>query len=582
MLVNSHIIAMYIRLSKDDDIDESNCIEKSNYIEKNNVIVKSNYIENSNSLEKNNCKKRQSNSIKNQRLLIQNYIAQHPELHNYIAMEYCDDGYSGTNFDRPGVINLLKDVKEKRIYCIVVKDFSRFARNYLEIGNYLDQIFPFIGVRFISINDYFDSKQNNGCTVGIEVAAKNIIYDYYSKDLSQKVKSALKAKKEKGKYLGGCVPYGYKRSQIEKGRLIIDEEAADTVRKIFQMTKEGYSRSELARVLNEEGIPTPADHIMKYNGRQTIWQPTGEKFYWTMEAIIRILRNEVYLGKTISGKYRVKDVGSKQTMLLPKQEWHIIENTHEPIISSELFELTKKNFHTRKVSIQINEKSIILKGKVKCGYCKYPMDWIKGRNSYYKCISPRFILNAQCSNDHAVEREIEDIIISSIHLMEKMFLNNSDMYVKRMQKNYLTETFLNEKIKKMRYALKLEKLQEAKVYEKYKRGLLTKNEYTLKKGIILVNKKDILMKINQLECKIQYQMLQYSNVVQNDNEDDNKDSNKNDNKDSNKDGNEYDTDQKNAPISVFIKNLMSSMIKTIFFYDANHIEIVYKFKDEYH
>lgn len=515
MLVIPYTVALYLRLSKDDDND----------------------------------KEKPSNSIKNQRLLIQNYIARHQELREYIVMEYCDDGYSGTNFDRPGVVKLLKDVKAKKIQCIVVKDFSRFGRNYIEVGNYLDQIFPFIGVRFISINDYFDSKQNIGCTVGMDVTAKNLIYDYYSKDLSRKVKSSFKIKKEQGNYLGGGVPYGYQRSLIKKGKIIIDEEAAIIVRRIFQMTKEGYKKSEIARILNEEEIPTPSEHLMKHTRRQTLWHPTGNKYYWTMESVIHILRNEVYLGKTVNGKYKVKDVGSKKTALIPKQEWSRIENTHEPLIGKELFESAQSTFNHKEASIQHLEKdkknnsSLILTGKMRCGYCNYPMDLIKGKNYYYKCISRRYIINARCSCDHAIASVLEDIMISSIQQLGKLFLTNTDKYTKCIQKKDYDLINLEEKIKDIIDVLKRLKIQEAKVYEKYRNGSIKMDEYVFNKQKIIVGKKENLKEIVQLEGKMQYQ-----------------ENRKGENKS---------------------EELVSSMIETIYFYDSNHIEIVCKFADEY-
>ena len=560
MLVIPSTVALYLRLSKDDDNDKP------------------------------------SNSIKNQRLLILNYIAHHQELREYIVMEYCDDGYSGTNFDRPGIMKLLKDVKAKKIQCIVIKDFSRFGRNYIEVGNYLDQIFPFIGVRFISINDYFDSNQNIGCTVGMDVAAKNLIYDYYSKDLSRKVKSALKIKKEQGNYLGGGVPYGYQRSKIEKGKITIDEEAAITVIRIFQLTKEGYNRSEIARALNKEEIPTPSEHLMKHTRRQTLWQPTGKKFYWTMEAVIHILRNEVYLGKTVNGKYKVKDVGSKKTILIPKEEWSSIENTHEPLIGNELFESAQNTFNHKKASIQHWEKdrksnsSLILTGKMRCGYCNYPMDLIKGKNYYYKCISRRFIINSLCSCDHAIVSVLEDIIISSIQQLGKLFLTNPDKYTKCIQKTNLDVINSDEKIKVMKDVIKRLKLQEARDYEKYRNGLMKMNEYVFNKQKIKVGKKEKLKEIEQLKGKIQYQENEKEeNKTEENKTEENKTEEKYKNEEEYNSKEEYKSkklhknynDEITRSNNDSTKKLVSCMIETIYFYDANHIEIVCKFTDEY-
>ncbi len=539
MSTNSLTVAIYIRLSKDDDIDQ------------------------------------ESNSIKNQRLLIKNYLANHKELQNHAVVEYCDDGYSGTNFERPGVTELFKNVNENKIDCIVVKDFSRFGRNYLEVGNYLEQILPNIGVRFISINDNFDSKDNVGCTIGMEMVVKNLIYDYYSKDLSQKVIAVLKKKKESGKYLGGSVPYGYQRSPIEKGKIIIDVEVADIVRKIFEWTNEGYSRSDIARILNENEISTPVVHIMKSKKSQNLWNPDEKKYYWTVDAVIRILKNQVYLGKITNGKYRMKEVGSKHAILLPKEEWVTIENTHEAIISRELFNIAQDTFRYKKkasnrnmqenmqekmqenMQEEMQEKIIdkndrfegehgILFGKLRCGYCKYKMDLVKGKKAYYKCISPRFIMNARCSNEHAVVGELEDIILLLFSSLTKLLISNVNMWEINLQRRYIVGKSPNKKIKGKWDELKRLKLQEARVYEKYRNCSLDLEAYISKKGRYLAQKNEINETIKQNERVIENQ-----------------------------------EEKSNYRMKEHIKELVSLMVETIYFYDSKHIEVVFNLKNEF-
>lgn len=173
----------------------------------------------------------ESNSVTMQRLLLQRYAAEH--FSDYELLEFCDDGYTGTNFARPGMQAMLDLVKESKIDCILVKDFSRFARDYIELGSYLEQIFPFMGVRFISVNDGYDSKNYHGSLADIDVNFKNLLYDLYSKDLSQKVRSSLAVKKEQGQYVSGNCPFGYDKDAKDRHRLLIEEDEAEIVRRIF-------------------------------------------------------------------------------------------------------------------------------------------------------------------------------------------------------------------------------------------------------------------------------------------------------------------------------------------------------------
>mgnify|MGYP002530559280 FL=1 len=201
--------------------------------------------------------KTESESISHQRDLIQRYINSHADLKGCEVREFYDDGYSGTNFNRPSFERLLEQIKKGEINCVIVKDFSRFGRDYIELGDYLERIFPFLGVRFISVNDGYDSNDYKGTTGGLDVVLKNIVYDFYSKDLSVKVTTAKRAKMKRGEYIGGHVPYGLLRDPADKHKLVIDPEAAAVVREIFDMATEGKKLVEIARYLNEKGIETP-------------------------------------------------------------------------------------------------------------------------------------------------------------------------------------------------------------------------------------------------------------------------------------------------------------------------------------
>ena len=191
--------------------------------------------------------KEESNSITMQRILLQRYVAEN--FSDYDLLEFCDDGYTGTNFERPGMQEMLELVRDSKINCIVVKDFSRFARDYIELGSYLEQIFPFMGVRFISVNDNYDSKNYQGSIADIDVNFKNLLYDLYSKDLSQKVRSSLAVRKEKGQYVSGNCPLGYEKAPEDRHALLIAEDEAEVVRRIFSLTVEGYTSRRNSKII---------------------------------------------------------------------------------------------------------------------------------------------------------------------------------------------------------------------------------------------------------------------------------------------------------------------------------------------
>lgn len=279
----------------------------------------------------------ESNSISMQRILIRKYIASH--FGACRIMEYQDDGFSGTNFNRPGVQKLLEDARNGIFDCVVVKDFSRFGRDYIEVGAYLEQIFPFLGIRFISINDHYDSAGYQGGVSDLSVNFKNLLYDLYSKDLSQKIRTSLRARKESGKYVSGNAPFGYEKAPDDRNMLIISEDEAAVVREIFSLALQGVTSTQTAKKLNKENVPTPIEFKIKKG--KTSRKPKGDKFYWRSSVICSILRNPVYVGDVEYGKTEKEQVGGR-SVLKPRKDWKIIRNHHAPVISREVFEEVQK------------------------------------------------------------------------------------------------------------------------------------------------------------------------------------------------------------------------------------------------
>lgn len=248
--------------------------------------------------------------IKNQRELLLQYIRERPE-HQLVDI-YCDNGCTGTNFDRPEWQRLMEDARKGKVNCIIVKDLSRLGRNYIEAGNYLEKVFPFMGIRFIAISDGYDSENLKPEDTGLLLPLKNIINASYAKDLSKKVSSARHVQRGRGEFTGSVVPFGYKKDKQRKGKFVVNEAEAEVVRKIFRMFGEGESYSEIAKELNRLQIPSPKGKI------------------WRYQTIRGIIANEVYLGKMVQGKRC-----SLETDIVT------VENTHDAIVTGELFEKAK-------------------------------------------------------------------------------------------------------------------------------------------------------------------------------------------------------------------------------------------------
>lgn len=276
--------------------------------------------------------KTESDSICHQREMITRYIKENRLALQMQIREFADDGYSGTNFERPAVKEMLALAQSGKIECIIVKDISRFGRNYLEVEDYLEQIFPSLGVRFIAINDGYDSADYTGTTGGMETALRSLLYDLYSKDLSQKIRASLLVRRKRGDFIGSKAPFGYQFSG-QKRNLAVDNTAAQYVKKIFKLACGGYGTGEIARILNTEKIPTPRCYQNKTQPQQI----SNQKGLWDSRSVRRILQNQIYLGIAVNGKSRVEKIGSRHFQPVPEEDWICVPDRHEALITGEEF-----------------------------------------------------------------------------------------------------------------------------------------------------------------------------------------------------------------------------------------------------
>lgn len=441
---DTYRVAMYLRLSQDDEKYDKDF-------------------------------KAESNSISNQRLQIQDYIDKNEEME--LAKEYVDDGYSGINFERPAFKEMMEDVITGSINCIVVKDLSRFGRDYIDSGRYLQRVFPSLDIRFIALNDNYDSFTASETEKNLVIPFKNFINDNYCRDTSAKVRSVCKVKRKQGQFISNYAPYGYEKDKEDKHKIVIDKEVEYVVRKIFSMKLEGYSSYSIAKHLNDNGIPSPMEHKKAKGIRYKTGFSTKAVAKWDTPAVNRILTNEVYIGTLQQGKrekinYKLDKVVSKN-----KSDWIEIEDNHEAIIDPHDFEIVQKLLKCDIKAKTVGEKADLFSGLLFCKDCNAQMTKKVDKRGktptvYYICSS--YNKGHNCSRHSIKQEELQRTVLEMI----------------RHYIQYLGEyESVSEKIKEMEvsYELfqKIDKRQEYTKKNKAKFELLKSSLYQdLKEGII--------------------------------------------------------------------------------------------------
>ncbi len=346
----------------------------------------------------------ESNSIINQRELIEQYIKDKNDLQ--LVDYYIDDGYSGTNFNRPGFRRLLQDMKNKKINCIIVKDLSRFARSHIEADMYFENIFPALNIRFISVIENIDSFENPDSMDNLIVPFKNLLNDAYAKDISKKVRSALLTKRLNGEFIGTTATYGYLKDPRDKHKLIIDKEVSKNVIKIFNDIIEGKTASEIAVELNKNNALTPYAYKMK-NDNIAIDKK------WNAKMINVILQNRVYTGDLIQGKKKVENYRTHKLITTNKDEWIITENHHEPIISKEKFDEVQEILNKNK-SVRNNKEKDLFYRFLKCADCGSSFTLRKVKNyEYYHCTS--YVRDGSCTSHSIRKDKLTEIVLEELN-----------------------------------------------------------------------------------------------------------------------------------------------------------------------
>lgn len=424
----------------------------------------------------------ESNSIKNQRIYIKEYIFAHKDLRQYDCYEFKDDGLSGKSENRPGFERMMNLVKAGEINCVIVKDMSRFSRDQIVCGKYREQIFPFMGVRFIAINDNYDSDRTIGGVGGIDIAFKEILYDMYSEDLSEKVKSSLHTKRASGKYIATSPPYGYKKSECDKHKLEIDEPSAVIVKRIFKEYLDGKSMYAIRKDLNAEGVPCPARYQYE-KGLSTTHRKDIATAVWSNAAVSRILHNDIYIGNITYGKAEAASTGSKKKKLISKDEWKTIEHCHKAIIRRKDFEAVQEkmrnnnSFGITSSNTSNLERRESVFGKLYCKGCGKKLSYSGNGNPKYFCST--IYSDKECDNcvKSVLQKDIDQVVLSSLNKyikehadIDRIISGKSNLVSGELNTVKESIADINERINLLKGDLRI-------AYENYHDQVLTKEEY---------------------------------------------------------------------------------------------------------
>ena len=469
-------VAVYLRLSRDDkDIDGSNKIE--------------------------------SNSITSQRDLIRSFVRNNPQMQIFDI--YVDDGFSGSNFERPEFKRMIQDIESRKINCVIVKDLSRFGRDYIEAGRFIQRIFPALSVRFIAITDNYDSMTADKTDSSLILPVKNFVNDSYCRDISLKVKSHQKIKRMNGEFIGSFTVYGYSKEPQNKHQLIVDEYAADIVKQIFSWKIEGMSLAAIANKLDDLHILSPMEYKKSIGLKYSTRFKKGAHAQWSAVAVKRILMNEIYIGNLLQGKQEKINYKVNKNRDKPQSEWICVQKTHEPII-------TTKNFNSVQRLLKYDGRASVdtgiahmYTGVLFCADCKKPMikrvNKYKGiENTYYICSTKNKSLG--CSRHSIQEEELSGIVLKAIQKFVSAFIDSEEIieYLKTLDVNY------NQVVE---YDLQIVKSQEE--YNKYC-GMKTTLLEDLKEGLIVRTEFDDYRKQYQAKCdELQHSIESQKNLIKN-------------------------------------------------------------------
>ena len=534
---NKHFLAaMYLRLSRDDSDVGDMTDGKGN--------VKS-----------------ESNSIGNQRELIRAYIHEQQDIELYDI--YVDDGFSGSNFDRPEFKRMMSDIEAGRVNLVIVKDLSRFGRDYIESGRYIQKVFPALGVRFIALTDHYDSFHADAGESGIVLPLKNFINDSYCRDISTKVKSQFEVKRKNGECIAPFALYGYRKAENNKNQLVVDEYAADIVRKIFEWKMDGMAISAIAQKLNGLGVLSPKEYKKSIGSNYKGGFSGAVKSMWSSSTVKRILTNEMYLGHLIQGKTEKINYKLKKSVEKPKEEWVKVEDTHEAIISEDNFFIVQNLLKVDSRVSPVTEKSSLFNGILFCGDCGEQM--IRRVNRYKDTQKVYYICSTKnrgegCTRHSIEEEKLKELIATPIRRYANCFLEEKNVFEKSQKLEANFESIV-------RYDTEIARLKQEQdkyyalcsgLYEDLRREIITKEEFERLHSEF--KRKAAEFEDAQKKQETMIKELFKNGVIS---------------------AGRLKTMQECAELKEIDRHTLCSMVKEILIYEDQRIEIVFYYTDQY-
>lgn len=444
-------------------------------------------------------KESESASIENQRKILRRYAKEHGYK---IFKEYADDGISGTTFERPGFQEMMNDVETHGINLILIKDLSRLGRDYIQVGNYLENIFPRYHVRCIAVNDNYDSQCSDANDF---MPFKNLFNEFFARDTSKKIRRTFKEKYKSGEYIGNFAPYGYKKDPLNKNHLIIDNNVADNVRRIFKLIMKGLKPKEIAKIFNEEGIPSPMMYRCEVHGLDIATFSYCKRMIWSSYGIRHILKNICYLGHMAQGKTEKISYKNDRVLTKDRSEWVIVKNTHEPIIDFETFNATQN-----KMSLRRNPRNTgfvnIFSGLAVCSDCGKKMSTATSRKKdriyNLACGGYKAYGAQECTNHFIAFDTLYELVLNSIKKHSRLTAQEKNEIVKEINVNgFFNNQGQGRKKQELNELIKEEKklsLLIGGVYEDFYNEKISKN---IKEDLIYKYSK----KVEQIKMKIKHE-----------------------------------------------------------------------------
>lgn len=512
-----------------------------------------------------NERKRESDTIGTQIQLLKDFASEQEDIQ--VVDLYCDDDISGTDFMRPEFSRMMNDVRDGRIDCIIAKDLSRLGRNYLETGEYIEMVFPFLGVRFIAITDQFDTKYQQA---DISVQIKNMANEMYARDISKKICSAKKNFQQQGKFAGSRAPYGYLIDPEDKQHLVVDPDTADIVLEMFEMVAAGNTLHRVAVSLNERGVSSPGRRMYDTG------VSTSDKFKnskWVMQTVGKILQSPVYLGWMVGGRYRSDyyESGKKECKAVPKEEWIIVKGTHEPIVTEELFNKVQQYFEDNKrkggLSTRYDsngKRNNLFKGKLRCGECGRTMCLRNKKNherdtQWYICYMHEHYNSSYCPKKGVKREFLDSTALRLIQMQIKLFLDAQETIrqLNQLPASMTRYRIYQDQIRSVRNQIERYMELKASLYTDFAEGTISESDYMRMGQEYAAKADEMRIFLAELEKDAQKYSMDYVGSAH-----------------------WNDKVEKFRNCNELSAEMVDAFIETITLFNDGHVEVQYKCRDE--